>query len=118
MNQNLLEGEGYVPARIHTHIKILLQTAGSNATKDHVCSLLRRPQPLPWRGLAIGVLALLFTTVATPAMAQQITITGTVVSETDQRPLEGVTVTARQTGIGTLTDSNGMYRFTADKNDV
>src|SRR5690606_28899100 len=39
--------------------------------KFHVCSLLRRPQPLPWRGLAIGVLALLLMALCMPAWAQQ-----------------------------------------------
>jgi len=118
MNQNLLEGEGYVPARIYKHIKILLQIAGLNAIKDHVCSLLRRPQPLPWRGLAIGVLALLVFATSNTAVAQQTEVSGRVLSEKDQIPLESVTVTAKESGGRTLTDSNGAFRITVDKDDI
>src|SRR5690606_11916593 len=118
MNQNLLEGEGYVPARIHTHIKILLQIAGLIAAKNHVCSLLRRPQPLSWRGLAIGVLALLVFAIGNTAVAQQTEVSGHVLSEEDQTPLESVTVTAKESGGRTLTDSNGAFRITVDKDDI
>src|SRR5690606_16213651 len=118
MNQNLLEGEGYAPARIYTHIKILLQIAGLQTTKVHVCSLLRRPQPLPWRGLAIGVLAFLVFATLNSAVAQQTEVRGRVLSEKDQTPLESVTVTAKESGSRTLTDSNGAFRITVDKDDI
>src|SRR5690606_33398809 len=70
----------------------------------HVCSLLRRPQPLSWRGLAIGVCALLLTAVYGQSLAQQAEIRGRVVAADDERPLEGVTVTSKLRGYHTMTN--------------
>src|SRR5690606_785249 len=81
--------------------------------KFHVCSLLRRPQPLPWRGLAIGVFGLLLMAICMPAWAQQVEISGRVASTTGGTPLGGVTVTVKNTAISTMTDNNGQYRIIA-----
>ncbi|MFD1257637.1 SusC/RagA family TonB-linked outer membrane protein [Mucilaginibacter terrae] len=54
-----------------------------------------------------GVLLLLLIS-AVPAFAQERTVTGTVTDETRQA-LPGVTVTAKNSGRGTITDANGNF---------
>lgn len=56
-----------------------------------------------------NVLLLLLVT-AVSAFAQERTVTGTVTDETKQ-PLPGVTVTAKSSGRGTITDVNGNYNI-------
>jgi len=48
-----------------------------------------------------------------PAWAQQVEISGRVVSTTDGTALGGVTVTVKNTAISTMTDNNGQYRIIA-----
>jgi TonB-linked SusC/RagA family outer membrane protein len=60
-----------------------------------------------------SVLLLLATTVS--AFAQDRTVTGTVTDETKQ-PLPGVTVTAKSSGRGTITDANGNYNIRVSGN--
>jgi TonB-linked SusC/RagA family outer membrane protein len=45
---------------------------------------------------------------------EEITVTGTVVSATDQSPLPGVNVIIKGTDIGTITDVNGNYSLQVD----
>lgn len=44
-------------------------------------------------------------------MAQQVTVSGKVVSSQDQAPLPGVTVVVKGTTSGTITDNNGNYQL-------
>lgn len=44
-------------------------------------------------------------------MAQQVTVSGKVVSSQDQAPLPGVTVVVKGTTTGTITDNNGNYQL-------
>ena len=51
-------------------------------------------------------------------LAQDKTVTGTVVSSDDQTPLEGVTVTNDKTKKSTTTNTAGYYSISASKGDV
>lgn len=46
-------------------------------------------------------------------VAQQRTVTGRVVSSTDNQPLPGISVTVKGTATGTSTDANGSYSISA-----
>ena len=48
-----------------------------------------------------------------PLFAQQKIITGTILSDTDSKPLQGVTVQNRQTAQKTQTNSAGFYSIAA-----
>jgi TonB-linked SusC/RagA family outer membrane protein len=48
----------------------------------------------------------------------QTTITGRVVSQTDQTPIPGVSVIVKGTSTGSTTDANGTYAITAAPDDV
>ena len=54
---------------------------------------------------------ILFCMFALAAKAQNVTVTGKVTDAKDGSPLPGVTVTARGTTIGTVTDANGNFRL-------
>ncbi|MBE7169756.1 MAG: TonB-dependent receptor [Williamsia sp.] len=56
--------------------------------------------------------ALLFTN---PLSAQQQTVTGTVVSGTDNKPLSGATVEVRGSANGTTTDQSGRFSISANR---
>lgn len=45
------------------------------------------------------------------AQAQQVTVSGTVLSATDQKPFPGVTVRVEGSNLGTSTDAKGNYRL-------
>ena len=51
-------------------------------------------------------------TVSLSALAQQVTVHGTVVAASDQEPIIGATVTGKGTGIMTATDVNGEFTLT------
>ncbi|MDN3586991.1 TonB-dependent receptor [Pedobacter aquatilis] len=53
---------------------------------------------------------------AVTALAQERTITGTVVSSDDRLPIPGVSVKIKNTTRGTITDSNGKYTINAASN--
>ena len=63
-----------------------------------------------------GVGILLFAVIYVQAQAQ--TVSGRVVSETDQQALPGVNVLVKGTTIGTVTDLDGNYRLTAEGDDT
>lgn len=64
--------------------------------------------------LALIVILLFNVTV----FAQSITLTGQVVSETDNSPIPGVNVIIKNTSKGTTTDFDGNYQIQANKGDV
>ncbi|MFN3555014.1 MAG: SusC/RagA family TonB-linked outer membrane protein [Bacteroidales bacterium] len=65
----------------------------------------------------IGFFAFAF--VAVSALAQSISITGTVTSHMDgDMPLPGVTVQIKGTTVGTITDFDGRYRLDANPTDT
>jgi TonB-linked SusC/RagA family outer membrane protein len=66
------------------------------------------------RLLLVG-LCLLFTIVN---FAQNRQITGTVLSQSDNSPLQGVTVTNRNTNLTTQTDANGSFSINASNGNV
>ena len=51
-------------------------------------------------------------TVSLSALAQQVTVHGTVISASDQEPVIGATVTGKGTDIATVTDVNGQFVIT------
>ncbi|HEY0745014.1 MAG TPA: TonB-dependent receptor [Chryseosolibacter sp.] len=53
-----------------------------------------------------------------PLAAQTNTVTGTVVSVTDNSPLPGVTVAIKGKSAGTVTDSDGKFSINAEPSDV
>ena len=53
-----------------------------------------------------------------PLIAQTRTVTGTVVSVTDNSPIPGVTVTLKGKTQGTVTDSDGKFAINAEPSDV
>jgi len=59
----------------------------------------------------------LFLLLSTWAMAQKLTVSGTVTDETGQA-LPGATVAIKQSTAGTNTDVNGKYTLSANSNDV
>ncbi len=61
---------------------------------------------------AVSVLLLGSTLAATPALAQQGAVTGTVVRADNAQPLDAAQVVVVGTGLGTLTDADGTYRIT------
>lgn len=68
-----------------------------------------------------NIIYLIFTLLfALPALSfgQQKTITGTVVSATDNIPLTGATVIVKGTSTGAITDFDGNYTITASTGDV
>ena len=64
---------------------------------------------------SISIFILLFVTVC--SIAQEKTITGTVVDEANM-PLPGATVVIKGTTTGTATDFDGKYSISANKGDV
>src|SRR3982074_3639248 len=50
-----------------------------------------------------------------PAMAQNKTVTGKVTDSKDGSPLTGVSILAKGTSIGTVTDANGAFRLSVPK---
>lgn len=60
------------------------------------------------------LLTFIFTLFAVSLFAQTHTVTGTVVSATDQIPIPGVTVQIKGTLTGTVTDLDGNYSITVD----
>jgi len=50
--------------------------------------------------------------------AQNTTLTGTVVSETDNLPISGVNIIVKNTNRGTTTDFDGKYQIQLAKGDV
>ncbi|THG40039.1 hypothetical protein E5990_11060 [Muribaculum caecicola] len=61
------------------------------------------------------IVALTILSVAFPALAQKITVTGTVTDATGE-PLIGASVLVKGTMSGTATDIDGNYRIQADSN--
>lgn len=53
-----------------------------------------------------------------PLIAQTRTVTGTVVSVTDNSPIPGVTVTLKGKTQGTVTDSDGKFAINAEPSDI
>ena len=53
-----------------------------------------------------------------PLVAQTNTVTGTVVSVTDNSPLPGVTVALKGKSAGTVTDTDGKFTINAEPSDV
>ena len=51
-----------------------------------------------------------------PSAAQNVTITGTVLDETTEEPLIGVSVMVKGSSRGTMTDVNGRFNILADPN--
>ncbi len=65
-----------------------------------------------WRGFLAGIVTLGLVAFAAPAHAQQTgAITGTVVRQSNQQPLETAQVLVVGTGLGTITDADGEYRI-------
>ena len=64
-----------------------------------------------------GILTLLLAFVVQLTFAQEKTISGTVVDETNM-PLPGATVVIKGTTTGTSTDFDGKYSITANTGDV
>lgn len=64
------------------------------------------------------LLLLMFSLLSGLIIAQDIPITGKVISAEDRQPVPGVTVIVRGTTIGTVTDINGKYSITAPSNGV
>ena len=62
-----------------------------------------------FRLLFFALLPLWLSPAAVRAQRQQVAVSGTVISQTDNRPLPGVTVLVEGTTIGTTTDSAGDY---------
>ena len=60
-----------------------------------------------FRLLFFALLPLWLSPAAVRAQRQQVAVSGTVISQTDNRPLPGVTVLVEGTTIGTTTDSAG-----------
>jgi len=64
------------------------------------------------------VFPLLLLVLSMPAIAQERTVSGTVVSDAENAPLEGVTVTNKNTKKQTLTNAAGYYSIAAEKGHV
>jgi len=62
---------------------------------------------------AIGFLLLHYQ-----GVAQDATVTGTVVAASDNTPVPGVSVTIKGTTRGTVTDSDGRFSLMANASDV
>lgn len=60
---------------------------------------------------SIGLLSL-FLLMSFSAVAQTVTVTGTVISGTDNTPLSGVSIVQRGTNKGTTTDTKGSFSLT------
>lgn len=61
------------------------------------------------------LVALMVISIAFPALAQKITVSGTVTDATGE-PLIGASVLVKGTMVGTATDIDGNYRIDADAN--
>jgi len=64
------------------------------------------------------LIILIFGMLATAASAQNIVVSGKIVSESDNLPVPGVTILVEGTSIGTTTDNNGYYSLSAPKDGV
>lgn len=62
------------------------------------------------------LLTMLIAVVALAAKAQNITVKGTVIEASTNEPLIGATVKVKGTGTGTVTNFDGEYQVTVDKN--
>ena len=62
--------------------------------------------------------ALVFCLLAGPAMAQERTISGRIVSGEDGSALPGVNVVVKGTTNGTVTDADGNYRIAASGSNI
>lgn len=76
-------------------------------TLPSIESKFRKKAPL--KGLPLLFLLLL----TSAGVAQQRTVTGRVVSNTDNQPLPGISVTVKGTSTATSTDANGSYAISA-----
>ena len=63
------------------------------------------------------IVTVMLLSLSIPALAQKITVTGTVVDKTGE-PLIGASVLAKGTSIGTATDFDGNYRIDTESNSV
>ena len=70
-----------------------------------------------WLAKRFSVLMILICCAVAPAIAQQITVKGTVVDDTDE-PLPGVSVVIKGHKTGVMTDIDGNYVITAAPNDI
>ncbi|MDE5554244.1 MAG: SusC/RagA family TonB-linked outer membrane protein, partial [Muribaculaceae bacterium] len=70
-----------------------------------------------WLAKRFSVLMILICCAVAPAIAQQITVRGTVVDDTDE-PLPGVSVVIKGHKTGVMTDIDGNYVINAKPNDV
>ncbi len=66
--------------------------------------------------LCLWIIGLLL--VHSPMLAQNNTVSGTVLSAADNTPLPGVTIVLKGKAIGTVTDANGKFTIQADPTDV
>ncbi|WP_075603932.1 SusC/RagA family TonB-linked outer membrane protein [Saccharicrinis aurantiacus] len=66
--------------------------------------------------LLTTLFVLLFCSIG--AQAQELIVTGVIVSETDNLPIPGVSVTKKGTSVGTITNIDGKYSIKAIKGDV
>jgi TonB-linked SusC/RagA family outer membrane protein len=66
----------------------------------------------------VNLLPVLLFLVPALSLAQEKTVTGTILSEDDNTPLQGVTVTNRNNNQRTQTNKAGYYSITADKGHV
>ena len=62
------------------------------------------------------ILTMLIAVVALAAKAQNITVKGTVIETSTNEPLIGATVKVKGTGTGTVTNFDGEYQLSVDKN--
>lgn len=72
---------------------------------------------LPNKQSLLLVVALFFYSVLSFSQ-QSITVSGIVLSSTDEKPLPGVTVLVKGSNTGVITDGIGSYSIKADSNDV
>ena len=63
------------------------------------------------------ILSFFFLTVA-GVLAQEITVTGKVISNEDRQGMPGINIVVKGTGTGTVTDTGGLYRVNAVSADA
>jgi TonB-linked SusC/RagA family outer membrane protein len=74
--------------------------------------------PNRWRGIFSSLIIFVLALSVTELRAQNVTISGNIVSEESKEPLPGVNVVLKGTNSGTITDANGEFTLSAPPNST